>query len=112
MSADVLESMEHQLRSLYEEREFLQSRFGVSSAEEIVNMVECLETQLKDFYARFGSHDGFGDAESAILLSRLRELSTSLDPMYSKKSVSFYFENEKPVLRAEWSESLDKGDAQ
>lgn len=112
MHTEVAENLEHQLRSLYEEREFLQDRFGISSAEEIVNMVECLEAQLKDFYGRFGSTDSFGDAESAALLSRLKELSAALDPMYSKKSVQFFIENDKPVLRAEWSETINQGDAQ
>lgn len=112
MNAEVVESLEQQLRSLYEEREFLQSRFGVSSADELVGMVECLEHQLKDFYNRFGSVDGFGDTESAILLSRLRELSSTLDPMYGKKTVQFFFENDKPVLRAEWTEDLKQGEDQ
>jgi hypothetical protein len=110
MHTDLADNLEQQLRSLYEEREFLQDRFGVSSADEIVNMVECLEAQLRDFYGRFGSTDGFGDAESAVLLSRLKELSSTLDPMYSKKSVQFFVENDKPVLRAEWSETLNQGD--
>lgn len=111
MNTDVSENLELQLRSLYEEREFLQGRFGVSSAEEIVDMVECLESQLHDFYGRFGSHDGFGDAESTLLMAKLKELSSSLDPMYSRKSVQFFFENDKPVLRAEWTETLNQGDA-
>ena len=112
MSADILESLEQQLHSLYEEREYLQGRFGVSSAEDVVNMVECLESQLHDFYSRFGSHETFNDTESAILLSRIRELSSALDPMYSRKSVQFFFENDKPVLRAEWTEHLHEGAAQ
>jgi hypothetical protein len=113
MSVEELsESMEQQLLSLYEEREALQQRFGVSSAEDIVNMIECLEAQLHDFYSRFGGQETFGDTESAILLSRLKELSSALDPMYSSKSVQFYIENDKPVLRAEWSESLQEGAAQ
>ncbi|MDX2146563.1 MAG: hypothetical protein SFZ23_03490 [Planctomycetota bacterium] len=112
MSTDIAQSMEQQLRALYEDREYLQDRFGVSSAEEIVGMVECLESQLRDFYGRFGSHDGMGDAESAILLSRLKELSSSLDPLYSRKSVEFFFQNDKPVLRAQWIEDIQKGDAQ
>lgn len=110
MQPGLAESLEQQLHSLYEEREFLQDRFGVSSAEEIVTMVECLENQLRDFYDRFGGQDGFGDTESALLLSRLKELSSSLDHMYSKKSVQFFVENSKPVLRAEWSETLNTGD--
>lgn len=111
MSTDIAQNLESQLRSLYEEREFLEDRFGVSSAEDIVNMVECLEAQLHDFYHRFGSLDGSGDTESAVLLSRLRELSSSLDPLYDTKSVQFFFEDGKPVLRAQWNQTIDKGDA-
>ncbi len=111
MHTDVAENMEQQLRSLYEEREYLQDRFGVSSTEEIVNMVECLEAQLRDFYSRFGSTDGFGDNESAALLSRLKELSSTLDQMYSKKSVQFFIENDRPTLRAEWSETITQGES-
>lgn len=110
MNAEIVESMETQLRSLYEEREFLQDRFGVSSAEDLIGMVESLEGQLRDFYDRFGGYDGFGDAESAILLDRLRGLSFQLDPMYSERTVEFYMDDDKPVLRAKWTENLSAGD--
>lgn len=109
MHADTVESLEQQLHSLYQERELLQDRFGVSGAEDIIGMVECLEAQLHDFYDRFGSQEIFGDTESAILLSRLKELSATLDPMYSSKSVKFSVENDKPVLRAEWTQTLNQG---
>lgn len=108
----MIESLEGQLKALYEEREFLTHRFGVASAEEIVQMVESLEAQLRDFYDRFGAHAGFDDPESALMLSRIKELSSQLDPMYSQKSVSFFIENEKPVLRAEWTEAIQQGDEQ
>ncbi|MEM7621591.1 MAG: hypothetical protein AAF235_00120 [Planctomycetota bacterium] len=110
--ATMTESLEQQLRALYQERELLEERFGASSAEEIMSMVESLEAQLRDFYDRFGSHAGFDDAESVLMLSRIRELSTALDPMYSQKSVSFFIENDKPVLRAQWTEALHQGDDQ
>lgn len=112
MSAELVESMELQLRSLYEEREFLESRFGVSSAEGLVGMVDSLESQLRDFYDRFGGYDAMGDAESAILLDRLRSLSGQLDSMYSQRTVEFFMEDEKPVLRAKWIENLAAGDNQ
>ena len=106
----MIESLEGQLRALYQEREFLSDRFGVSSSEEIVQMVENLEAQLRDFYDRFGSHAGFDDAESTMMLARIKDLSAQLDPMYSKKSVQFFIENDKPVLRAEWTEAIHQGD--
>ncbi len=108
----MIERLEGQLRALYQEREFLTDRFGVSSSEEIVQMVESLEAQLRDFYDRFGSHAGFDDAESTMMLARIKELSSQLDPMYSRKSVQFFIENDKPVLRAEWTEAIDQGDNQ
>ncbi|MEN0019521.1 MAG: hypothetical protein AAF747_01405 [Planctomycetota bacterium] len=110
--ATTMESLEQQLVALYSEREQLSNRFGASSADDIIAMVENLEAQLTDFYDRFGSHAGFDDAESIIMLSRIRELGETLDPMYSKKSVHFFIENDKPVLRAEWSESISNGDEQ
>lgn len=107
-----IDSLENQLKALYQEREFLTDRFGVSSADEIVQMVESLEAQLRDFYDRFGSHAGFDDAESTLMLARIKELSGQLDPMYSQKSVKFFIENDKPVLRAEWTEAIHQGDDQ
>lgn len=111
MSTDTLESLEGQLRSLYQEREFLHDRYGVSSADDIVRMVECLEAQLRDFYARFGGVDGMGDSQSSLLLERLRSLSGVLDQMYSSKSVELFIENDRPVLRAQWIESTQGGQA-
>ena len=40
-----------QLHSMYAEREHLEKRLGVSDAQDIIAMVECLELQLKEFYA-------------------------------------------------------------
>jgi len=110
--ASMIESLEQQLQALYRDRELLEERFGASSSEDIANMVESLEAQLRDFYDRFGAHAGFDDAESIMMLSRIKELSTTLDPMYSQKSVSFFIENDKPVLRAEWTEAIHQGDDQ
>lgn len=112
MNQETVDSLEAQLHSLYEEREFLNDRFGVSSAEEIAGMVECLEAQLKDFYSRFGGIDGVGDAETAVLLDQIRSLSSTLDHMYSKKTVEFSIVDDKPVLRAQWTETLANGDSQ
>lgn len=106
----MLQSLEEQLKALYHERECLTDRFGVASADEIVQMVESLESQLHDFYDRFGSHGGFDDAESTMMLARIKDLSEQLDPMYSTKSVHFFLENDKPVLRAEWTEAIQQGD--
>ncbi len=108
----MIQSLEEQLRALYHERECLSTRFGVSSADEIVQMVESLESQLRDFYDRYGAHAGFDDTESTMMLARIKELSEHLDPMYSHKSVRFCIENDKPVLRAEWTEAIQQGDDQ
>ena len=108
----MIESLEQQLRALYAERDFLEQRFGSSSAEDIVTMVESLEAQLRDFYERFGGHAGFDDAESTLMLARIRELSQTLDPMYSQKSVSFFIDNDRPVFRAEWTEAIQQGEDQ
>ena len=102
MYTDAQDSLEQQLRSLYEEREYLTDRFGVSSAEEIVTLVENLEAQLKDFYGRYGDVDTEDD-ETGLLLSKLKQLSASLDAIYTNKSVHLVIEGSKPVLRAEWS---------
>jgi len=100
----MIESMEQQLRSLYEERDQLEQRFGSSSPDDIAAMVESLEAQLRDFYERFGASPGFDTPEISQMLAKLKDLSGTLDGMYSCKKVSFYIENEQPVLRAEWSE--------
>ena len=110
MNTETIDSLEIQLRSLYEEREFLNNKFGVSSAEDLVAMIDCLEAQLRDFYDRFGSMDGFDDAETALVLNRIKSLSGSLDPMFSCKKVDFRVEDNRPVLRAEWSHDLSNGD--
>ncbi|MEO0629408.1 MAG: hypothetical protein AAFY46_01605 [Planctomycetota bacterium] len=110
--AVMIQSLEEQLKALYHERECLTERFGISSADELVQMVESLESQLNDFYDRYGSFSTFGDAESAMMLARIKELSSQLDPMYSTKTVRFSIENDKPVLRAEWTEAIQQGDDQ
>jgi hypothetical protein len=102
----IMESLEQQLCSMYEEREALADRFGVASAEEIaVDLIESLEAQLRDFYDRFGAGaKDSDDAESRRSCSVAHpgaELGV-LDPMYSRKTVSFFIENDQPVLRAEW----------
>lgn len=100
-----IQSLEQQLGTLYRERELLNERFGVSSAEEIAGMIENLEAQLRDFYSRFGSNPGFDDTETVAMLAKIKELSGTLDPMYSNKSVTFTIENDRPVLRAQWTEA-------
>ena len=109
MSAETIESLEQQLRSLYEDKEHLENRFGCSSPEDIANMVGCLEAQLQDFYGRFGEIDDTSDTGTVLLLSKIKELSGALDDQFSRKSVSFSFENGNPCLRAEWSEELTQG---
>ncbi|GAB4515004.1 MAG: hypothetical protein Tsb0013_19490 [Phycisphaerales bacterium] len=106
----VIESLEQQLCALYQEREQLSSAIGANCADDVINMISSLEAQLHDFYNRFGSNPGFDDAETMQVLSKIKELSDTLDPLYSKKSVQFFIENDKPVLRAEWTEALNQGD--
>ncbi|MEO0512540.1 MAG: hypothetical protein AAF108_06540 [Planctomycetota bacterium] len=108
----MIESLDGQLQSLYRDREILEERFGVSSAEEISRMIENLEAQLRDLYNSYGSCGGLEGVEQARMLSRIEELSSVLDPMYSQKSVSFFLENNQPVLRAEWHEAIQQGDDQ
>ena len=105
-----LQSLEEQLKALYEDREALNERFGASSSEDIIQMVDSLESQLRDFYDRFGGNPGFDDAETMMMLSKIKDLSGQLDPMYSNKSVHFSIENDRPVLRAEWTEATTEGD--
>jgi hypothetical protein len=45
-----IDSLEEQLRSLYEDRELLENELGVSDSAEIVAMVRSLESQLNDVY--------------------------------------------------------------
>jgi hypothetical protein len=44
------ENLVEQLHQLYAEREKLESRLGVSSAEEVIAMVDNLEAQLNEYY--------------------------------------------------------------
>jgi regulator of replication initiation timing len=105
-----IESLEQQLCALYQERDELAQHIGATTNEEIISMIQSLEAQLRDFYERFGSLANFEDAESAVMLSKIQELSNALDPMYSQKSVHFTIENDKPVLRAQWTEATHQGD--
>ncbi|MGI4788641.1 MAG: hypothetical protein ACRYFS_07300 [Janthinobacterium lividum] len=43
-------SLEGQLNSLYEDREYLERELGLSDARELVTMVRSLEAQLIDLY--------------------------------------------------------------
>lgn len=106
--AAAIESLEQQLCALYQERQELADAVGANCTEDVINMIGSLEAQLRDFYNRFGDNPGFDDAESLMVLSKIKELSETLDPMYSQKSVTFSIENEKPVLRAEWTEALNQ----
>jgi hypothetical protein len=45
-----LESMEAQLRSLYEDRELLERELGVSSPTVLIAMIRSMEAQLIDLY--------------------------------------------------------------
>lgn len=109
MSQETVDSLEAQLLSLYEERDNLQQRLGVSSQDEIVGMVKNLEGQLVDLYSRFGSMQN-STPEVAQVVSQLNDLSNSLDGMFSEKSVVFEMQDDRPVLRAVWKQTLTEGD--
>ena len=111
MSQEMIDSLEKQVCSLYAEKDHLVSRFGTADAEEIADMVTSLEQQLQDFYSRFGGIDGDSDNATMLLLGQIKQLSSNLDDQYSRKSVQFTFENGQPVLRAEWTEENNQGDA-
>lgn len=112
MSQDTIDSLEAQLHALYQERELLNDRFGVSSTDEIIGMVDCLEAQLRDFYSRFGGIDGMSNAEAAVMVDQIRSLGGMLDDIYTHKSVEFTIVDDKPVLRAQWNDITSNGDSQ
>jgi hypothetical protein len=45
--------------------------------------------------------------ETLQLLNYVQELSQHLDQMYTEKSVTFSIEDEKPVIKATWKETLN-----
>jgi len=104
-----IDSMEIQLRSLYEEREKLNDTIGCAGAEEVIGMVRNLEAQLVDLYQRHGHKATEDGPDVQGLLRHVEELSSHLDETYAEKSVVFTYENERPVLRAVWNQSLSEG---
>ncbi|MCB1191098.1 MAG: hypothetical protein H7A23_11730 [Leptospiraceae bacterium] len=44
------QSMEEQLNDLYQEKELLQNKYGISSASGLIDMIDSLEEQLKALY--------------------------------------------------------------
>ena len=89
-----LESLQQQLEALYAEREWLNNQLGTFDAESVVTMMQSLEAQLADMYKRYGS-------------TTTPELASKLDEKYSEKSVVFEIHDNKPVLKAVWTERLD-----
>ncbi|MEM0982455.1 MAG: hypothetical protein AAGI17_00740 [Planctomycetota bacterium] len=111
MSADTtLESMEQQLRSIYEEREFLDQQIGTSTADGIIDMIRSLEAQLADMYNKHGHKTNDDAPDFQGMLKQVRELSSELDSEYSKRSIVLTVEHDKPVLKAVWEESAAQGD--
>jgi hypothetical protein len=105
-------TMEEQLQTLYAERVWMADEIGCCDAESVVDMVRSLEGQLNDLYRTYGSMPASSNA-TAQLLSHVQELSQHLDGMYSEKSVTFAIENEQPVIKATWKETIkQQGDAQ
>jgi hypothetical protein len=109
---DTTDSMHEQLEALYAEREWLSQELGCCDAESVVSMVRSLEAQLADMYHNYGSNAPVSDASTAQLLNYVTELSQHLDSMFTEKSVTFSVENDKPVIRATWKETLCQGDKQ
>jgi hypothetical protein len=100
-------SIEEQLDAIYAEREWLAQELGVAHAEGGVDMVRNLEAQLCDFYRQFGGRAPVSNHETLQLLNYVQELSQHLDQMYTEKSVTFSIEDEKPVIKATWKETLN-----
>jgi len=104
-----IDSLELQLRSLYEEREKLNSTIGCSDADEILGTLRNLEAQLVDLDQRHGHKLSEDGVDVQGLLRHVEELSQHLDEQYGEKSVVFTYENDRPVLRAVWNQSLSEG---
>jgi hypothetical protein len=102
-----LESLQQQLEALYAEREWLNNQLGTVDAESVVTMLQSLEAQLADMYKRFGSTTSAELANAGSLLAQIEELASKLDEKYSQKSVVFEINDNKPVLKAVWTEHLD-----
>lgn len=107
MQDPTAEGMQVQLETLYAEREQLVAELGTADTEELVDMVRNLEAQLCDLYERYGHMTGSDEGSTDALLASVTELSSQLDEMYSEKSISVEIVNDKPILRAVWSESRD-----
>lgn len=101
-----LESLQQQLEALYAEREWLNSQLGTIDAESVVTMLQSLEAQLADMYKKYGGNASSELADAGAILSQIDELSGRLDDKYSEKNVVFEFHDNKPVLKAVWSERL------
>jgi len=102
-----LESLQQQLEALYAEREWLNNQLGTFDAESVVTMLQSLEAQLADMYKRYGSSTSPELANASSLLAQIEELSGKLDEKYSEKSVVFEIHDNKPVLKAVWTERTD-----
>jgi hypothetical protein len=103
-------SLEEQLELLYAEREWINQELGCPDAESVVDMVRSLEAQLQDFYKTYGGRMPVDSGPTAQLLSYVDELSRHLDTTFSEKCITFHMEDDKPVLRATWKETLNQGD--
>lgn len=105
-----MESMEEQLLALYDERERMAEQLGVVDADGAIEMVRSLESQLRSFYETYGHLQGADNAELAQVLAQIKELSETLDTMYTTKSVTLEMSDERPVLRAVWTDTNTEGD--
>ena len=98
-----------QLESLYAERETLHRELGCSDAEGILLMFRSLEEQLADLYRTLGETRSV-DADGALgLLEHIQDLSSRLGGVCLERSVTIEFENNKPVLKARWHQTLNDG---
>ena len=107
-----VDSLEQQLRTMYAEKERFEDEFGVSDVEGVISMIRNLEAQLIDLYKTYGGRKSSDPAGAVQMLSTIEELSEHLDGQYSKKSIVFEVQDDKPVLRATWAQASDcEGDA-
>lgn len=109
MQSPTADGMQVQLETIYAEREQLAAELGTSDTDELIGMFRNLEAQLCDLYKSYGHMLGAGASPTETLLASVAELSEELDGKFGHKSISVEIVDEKPVLRATWSDSQDEG---
>lgn len=104
-----LSALEAQVLEFQLQQDLLLDHLGVSDADSIIAMVESLDGQLRDLYSIHGDRPILDEAPLTQLVEHIRDLSTSLDRLYSEKSATLELDDGKPTLRATWKDKLDQG---